>query len=656
MVTMAATQIRAPALDRAERRRDLPQALGLRLAVWSTVGLLACEGILGIENARPWPETCALTSDCPAGLICAFERCHAECREDRDCDDGDHCLRDSSSTELACITDDEIICTDCPDDVTCTTAGCWNTCAHEAPCPPMQECIDAVCSRQNGDTGGASRFGGAGGEEHLGAGGNSETAGGTHHALGGEGGQVIGGEGGTGGERHIEDPAGGRGGQALTAGNVSDGGAVSAGAPGSVSDAGAADNYGGVHAGGSGQPDLVGPGAACDPESPCATLPCVDGRCCTQSCETCETCTGPDGTCIVVPVGLPDVSPASTCEGTQTCDGFGNCKLANGESCENDALCSSGYCVGGLCCNLECNDGCGVCNSADNKGTCVSCSPARECRSGICSLVPTMVSYRISEPYDIAVDSAYVYWTVRDPFIQQNGAVLRLELALTTSGWPDTFAASQNLPGEILYGNNNLFWIEQDYGRVHVRGEVNRTVTGLSYPLRIVADHDFIYSTHTTGIGRASIRSEHFSRIVPGPIDLPLLAVDNTEHVYFSSNGSVLKVSRDGGSPVQLAPQINAIDIEAWNGVAYILSTASVDAADESSSRTFVELTGGTELVVGNNTLYIAAGLQIVEVPLNGGAASKAILSSSSQVSYLTLFDDRVLYWMSSGTLFRALL
>lgn len=45
----------------------------------------------------------------------------------------------------------------------------------------------------------------------------------------------------------------------------------------------------------------------------------------------------------------------------EMCDGIGNCVLKDGFSCMLFGDCESGFCVDGVCCEIECNVMCAVC-------------------------------------------------------------------------------------------------------------------------------------------------------------------------------------------------------------------------------------------------------------------------------------------------------
>jgi hypothetical protein len=109
-------------------------------------------------------------------------------------------------------------------------------------------------------------------------------------------------------------------------------------------------------------------GAGCSLDAQCATGFCVDGVCCEQvSCGSCQACnlTGTVGQCAsVVNADDSDSCPAAV----KTCDGAGQCKLKQAQSCTLGGSCASGFCADGFCCDQACSGGCDVCNATP--GTC----------------------------------------------------------------------------------------------------------------------------------------------------------------------------------------------------------------------------------------------------------------------------------------------
>ena len=120
----------------------------------------------------------------------------------------------------------------------------------------------------------------------------------------------------------------------------------------------------------------------------CASNFCRDGVCCNQACTTdCYECAASAGTCTPTPKNNDDGS----CSGSnESCDGAGNCKLAQGEACTqaDGSECLSGFCVDGYCCNTACNAICQACSSAltpaPQNGVCTNVDDNTEPNSNDC--------------------------------------------------------------------------------------------------------------------------------------------------------------------------------------------------------------------------------------------------------------------------------
>ncbi len=141
----------------------------------------------------------------------------------------------------------------------------------------------------------------------------------------------------------------------------------------------------------------------------CQSGHCVDGVCCSTSCDKkCEACvvslTGaPSGRCAPVALGKPD---GSACNGLGGCgvnnlcacedsaknqnevgvDCGGPCSAACGVGtpCENSFECASGACASGVCCATTCNGPCQQCDAPGSMGMCVQLAPLSQgaCPSG----------------------------------------------------------------------------------------------------------------------------------------------------------------------------------------------------------------------------------------------------------------------------------
>jgi hypothetical protein len=91
------------------------------------------------------------------------------------------------------------------------------------------------------------------------------------------------------------------------------------------------------------------PGEQCIQGDMCASGFCADQVCCDKACDgTCTSCNinGKEGTCSSLPLGEDDLFGATTCTATKTCNGKGECKLKNGQTCTATGDCASGKCSG----------------------------------------------------------------------------------------------------------------------------------------------------------------------------------------------------------------------------------------------------------------------------------------------------------------------
>ena len=112
-------------------------------------------------------------------------------------------------------------------------------------------------------------------------------------------------------------------------------------------------------------------GQTCAATSECATGTCVDGVCCgVASCPACQSCAQGAGACGPIASGMPDIAAPNTCMGTSLCDGMGNCKKVNGQTCATTLECVTGTCVDGVCCGVTECPACQSCTLGVMPGTC----------------------------------------------------------------------------------------------------------------------------------------------------------------------------------------------------------------------------------------------------------------------------------------------
>lgn len=129
---------------------------------------------------------CSINSDCAEDLICAFERCHEACTQDRDCDADLRCVKSEVTDVFVCQLDDETVCKadkDCPGDQVCgideecrDSCKMGDDCIADQVCDPSGECASTAPGKDlldgkgrliAADSSGPSGSGGAAGDGPL---------------------------------------------------------------------------------------------------------------------------------------------------------------------------------------------------------------------------------------------------------------------------------------------------------------------------------------------------------------------------------------------------------------------------------------------------------------------------------------------------------
>jgi hypothetical protein len=130
-------------------------ALLLFLPALCAAGLQAAAGCGDDESevARAQlSEGCLINSDCTSPLVCAFRRCHAQCKADRDCKQGQRCVT-STRPDRVCQLEDERNCaynSECPGEQVCGVDGqCRDQCAADRDCIEGQLCVTGTCARED---------------------------------------------------------------------------------------------------------------------------------------------------------------------------------------------------------------------------------------------------------------------------------------------------------------------------------------------------------------------------------------------------------------------------------------------------------------------------------------------------------------------------
>jgi len=127
---------------------------------------------------------CKLTSECNAGLVCTFGRCHEECETSVDCPDEGRCVKASGGKHVCVLPQDDAECTYnamCPSPLTCAVdQRCRNQCMTERDCIEGQVCAKTgVCADTDEVDGSGNLIGTRPGEGGAGGGGGQTSSGGT---------------------------------------------------------------------------------------------------------------------------------------------------------------------------------------------------------------------------------------------------------------------------------------------------------------------------------------------------------------------------------------------------------------------------------------------------------------------------------------------
>lgn len=118
--------------------------------------LLVVTGLVGLGCADETPlrelkEGCSLTSECRDPLVCAFKKCHVECKSSKDCPNNQRCV-EAEKPYYVCQFEEDSACvrnSDCSGDQVCSRDGqCRDQCASSRDCLPDQTCVESVCADQ----------------------------------------------------------------------------------------------------------------------------------------------------------------------------------------------------------------------------------------------------------------------------------------------------------------------------------------------------------------------------------------------------------------------------------------------------------------------------------------------------------------------------
>ncbi|HEX4340707.1 MAG TPA: hypothetical protein VH062_32585 [Polyangiaceae bacterium] len=94
-------------------------------------------------------EGCLINSDCTSPLVCAFQRCHNECTDSRDCNMGQRCVASDRPFKVCELAEEKNCSTnvDCPPGMVCGVDGqCRDQCSSSNDCISGQVCTSGTCA------------------------------------------------------------------------------------------------------------------------------------------------------------------------------------------------------------------------------------------------------------------------------------------------------------------------------------------------------------------------------------------------------------------------------------------------------------------------------------------------------------------------------
>jgi hypothetical protein len=188
-----------------------------RLAMMLGLGWMLVLAVDGCTDRKAAPgKACLVNTDCDSPLSCSFGKCHQTCREARDCDPGQDCVRGADGNVCLLVAESKCgLNSDCVVGLYCAQDNkCRSQCEKAVDCATQtQQCVlpDKVCAEPRDiggdgmlkpDSGGAAGTGGGSGTS--GAGGTAGSAGTT-----GRGGSGTSGAGGSAGSAGTTGSGGG---------------------------------------------------------------------------------------------------------------------------------------------------------------------------------------------------------------------------------------------------------------------------------------------------------------------------------------------------------------------------------------------------------------------------------------------------------------
>ena len=128
------------------------------------LALLSCSDGKSSSEEPARGADCARDSDCNSDLVCRFGRCHEECKQARDCEEGEMCVIAENGVRV-CLLAEEASCalnSECPSPLVCAQdLSCRNQCDTDRDCATeTQQCVQpgGVCAEPEDVFGGLLRL------------------------------------------------------------------------------------------------------------------------------------------------------------------------------------------------------------------------------------------------------------------------------------------------------------------------------------------------------------------------------------------------------------------------------------------------------------------------------------------------------------------